>query len=471
MSAIRELGKNTILIFIGNLGSKFVGFLMLPFYTRWLSQEDYGTTDIIFVYSSLLLGVTTCCIADAIFIFPKNSSINKQKRYFTTGAIFSFITLILTGVIFIGLENIFQFYDISNSFTNYTWWIYTILIVTFTQNFIQQFCRSINKIILYSISGVILTILTALFSFIFIPKYGIFGYLLATTISLTISSFSIFLLAQLYSYFRFSFFDKKLLKEMLSYSCPLIPNTIMWWSINSLNRPFLESNVGLAGIGILAVAQKIPNMISIIFNVFSSAWQISVLNEYKEKNFLHFFNRIMSGFEFLITILIIILSPLADFIMRIIVGPQFYEASKYLPILTITIFFLSINIIISPIFSAVRKSKYFFNTSIYGAISSVISYIILIPRLGLWGAVMGICIAQAVMAFMRLIYSTKYVDIFNKKIYLIYLLSILTTTIASTFLTHSIIKYIVCISCIVISTTYFLITNKQYICNHLKLKS
>lgn len=50
MARYSRLGKNTVLVFIGNAGSKLVGLLMLPFYTRCLSVEDYGTTDIINVY-------------------------------------------------------------------------------------------------------------------------------------------------------------------------------------------------------------------------------------------------------------------------------------------------------------------------------------------------------------------------------------------------------------------------------------
>lgn len=39
--------NNTILVIIGNIGSKLMSFIMLPFYTRWLPIEGYGTVDII----------------------------------------------------------------------------------------------------------------------------------------------------------------------------------------------------------------------------------------------------------------------------------------------------------------------------------------------------------------------------------------------------------------------------------------
>ena len=52
MNKYKRLGKNTFLVFIGNTGSKLIALVMLPFYTSWLSVEDYGVTDIINVYVS-----------------------------------------------------------------------------------------------------------------------------------------------------------------------------------------------------------------------------------------------------------------------------------------------------------------------------------------------------------------------------------------------------------------------------------
>ena len=71
MNKYTRLGKNTALVFLGNAGSKFIGLLMLPFYTRWLSIDDYGLTDIITVYVTFLIGIVTCCIGESLFIFPK----------------------------------------------------------------------------------------------------------------------------------------------------------------------------------------------------------------------------------------------------------------------------------------------------------------------------------------------------------------------------------------------------------------
>ena len=65
------LAKNTGWTLLGNSGSKLLGFLLLPLYTRWLGTAGFGLSDLITTYATLLLGFSTLCIADAIFVFTK----------------------------------------------------------------------------------------------------------------------------------------------------------------------------------------------------------------------------------------------------------------------------------------------------------------------------------------------------------------------------------------------------------------
>ncbi len=107
MGKYSRLGKNTLLVFIGNAGAKLIGLLMLPFYTRWLSVEDYGTTDIITVYVTFLMYIVTCSLAEEIFIFPKGAKREKQKSYFSSGVAFLCFSFCLTALLFALAEWLF----------------------------------------------------------------------------------------------------------------------------------------------------------------------------------------------------------------------------------------------------------------------------------------------------------------------------------------------------------------------------
>lgn len=93
MGRTKQLGKNTLLVFIGSFGAKIISFIMLPFYTRWLSVTDYGVVDMISIYQSLLTDFLTAAISTSIFIFPKGVAFHRQKEYFSSGLIFAFLHL------------------------------------------------------------------------------------------------------------------------------------------------------------------------------------------------------------------------------------------------------------------------------------------------------------------------------------------------------------------------------------------
>lgn len=44
----------------------------MPFYTYWMSKEDFGIQDIIYIYSVLIIPYVSLGLYEAVFVFPKN---------------------------------------------------------------------------------------------------------------------------------------------------------------------------------------------------------------------------------------------------------------------------------------------------------------------------------------------------------------------------------------------------------------
>lgn len=438
MSKYKRLGKNTFLVFLGNLGSKFIGFLMIPFYTKWLSVEEYGTSDTILIYVSLLLTIFTLSISDSIFIFPKDQNIDKQKRYFSSGLFYSVMLLILTGF------GLFCFKEILNTFNTFEnivsniGYIYLLIVAFFFQNFFQQFAQSIDQIKVYATSGIILTFLTAFFAFILIPKYKIDGFFIAQILSLFITT--------IYSMFAsgsFSFLSLKKIKfssysEMIKYSFPLIPNAVMWWLVGSLNRPLMEHYLGMHAIGIFAVANKLPSLINVLFSVFMVSWQISAVEEFKKQEYEIFYNSIFKIVFIVLVFSVIVFSCFSKPLIEFIADAKFNEAQKYIPILCFSVLLSSISSFIGVNFLAGRESKYFFYSSIWGAIIAVAFNLILIPVWGLYGVVFAIVLSHLAIVISRIKYSWKTVKITNIFFYFTLLSISLITVLSVTFIENTV---------------------------------
>jgi O-antigen/teichoic acid export membrane protein len=417
MSKYKSLGKNTVLVFIGNAGSKLIGLLMLPFYTKWLSVEDYGVTDIITIYAAFLLGIITCCITDAIFIFPKDVSKEKQRNYFSSGLFFAVLCFLVAAGLFIVAKLIFNIVGISNSFTKYSWIIYLIILGTFIQNYLQQFSRSIGKVKVYAISGLLLTVFSAVLAFVLIPMYGFMGFIAAQVISSLLASLYTFIFSKSISFFSFSAIKKESYREMLLYSIPLIPNGIMWGLVSALNRPIIEHYSSMNEVGLFAVANKFPALLIMVFSIFIFSWQISVLEEFNNEGYKLFYNKVLRVIFIVLTFLSCGLTIFSKLIITVMADDKFIEAWRLVPILTIAVLFSSLSGFVGTNFSATRESKYFFYSSVWGAIASVLFNFLLIPSFGLFGAAMAVVLSFAIMAFSRIVYSWKHVKITNLHTY------------------------------------------------------
>lgn len=411
MGKYSRLGKNTLLVFIGNAGAKLIGLLMLPFYTRWFSVEDYGTTDIITVYVTFLMYIVTCSLAEAIFVFPKGVEREKQKSYFSSGVAFLCFSFCLTALLFALAEWLFAYYGIENSFTKNTWLVYGMLVGMSLQQFAQQFTRSIDKMVVYSVTGVVLTGFTALLAFMLIPHWGVKGYVWSIIGANLLAALYSVLCSKGYTFFSFRSVSGHSCKEMLKYTVPLIPNGIMWWLVNAFNRPLMESHLGMHAIGIFAVSNKFPGILSMLFTVFVSSWQISVLEEFGKKGYSEFFNRV---FRLVVTGLFVIfvgITLCSKLLVTLFATEEFYDAWRYIPILTLGAMFSCISGFAGSNFSATRESKYFFYSSVWGAVTAVVFNFALIPLLGIWGVALSILLSFVVMAFARIAYGWKYVHI------------------------------------------------------------
>lgn len=416
----KRLGKNTLLVFIGNAGSKLIGLLLLPFYTKYLSPEQYGVTDMIAVYASILLPIITACVTDGIFIFPKDADENGRKKYFSSGLSFTILTFCLCSLVFYGIDIYCSVYNYHSTFTNYIWWVLAMTVSNFLQGYVQQFCRSTDKMVVFSSTGIVQTVLMAGFAFLWVPTYGIEGYFWSLIAASLLSSVYSLVFSGSYKYLSFHLIDKIYLKELLAYGIPLIPNSIMWWLVNGINRPIMESLLGLHSIGIYSVAYKFPSMINLLFVIFSTALGISIIEEYKKPDFSSFYEKMIRLITVGLVLGGIILTATSKLIIHIFTTVEFYEAWLYVPLLTMAAIFQCISSAVGGVFSAAKTSKYFFYSSIWGAATSLLFTLLLIKLCGLIGVCIALVLSFFVLFITRIVYARKYVIVNIKPFLLLF---------------------------------------------------
>lgn len=405
----KRLAKNSFWTLIGNTGSKLLGFLLLPLYTRWLGTAGFGESDLVTTYSSFLVSIMTMCVADGIFVFTKNEGKEVKTTFFSSSLLFVGLVLVVWAIIWVALSFIFSAYEVENSFADNLWFIYGVVVTTFIQQYSQQFILSLEKIKIYSFTGIVHSLLTLLFSYWMIPLMGVRGYILAMIYANLLTGAYSFLFSQSYQYLSFRKLEREKIYDLLKYSIPLIPNGVMWWLVSALNRPVMEYNLDYSAIGIFAVANRFPAVITMVFTVFSVAWNISVFEEYGKEGYEDFYKK---TFRMLFMIIVVVASLLivsSEMIVTIFAAPEFYDAWKYMVILIIGSVFSCLSSFFGSNYGVVKQSKYYFYSSVWGAVTAIVLNFLLIPPFGLWGTAFSMMMSFVMMMLSRYVYSKKYV--------------------------------------------------------------
>ena len=129
-------------------------------------------------------------------------------------------------------------------------------------------------------------------------------------------------------------------------------------------------------------------------------------------------------------------------IVRLFTTPAYYEASNYIPLMALGLIFSGISITIGGIFSAVKKSKYFFYASLWGGLASVVALLLLMPHFGLYGVAVSLAISFFVIMVVRWYLASRYVRFEHIPFYL-FLIGAFFVIYANTVFVDSYLKYVV----------------------------
>lgn len=403
MDKYKRLMNNTFIFAIAAFGSKLLIFLMMPFYTRVMSTEDYGIADVLVQTCNLLIPFATIGINNAIIRFGLDRKASK-KGVFTIGL----MTIAAGFVIMVLFDPLISRVSVLKGYTGY---LYLFVLASALHGLCSQFARAIGYVRFYAINGVFSTVLTIVLNILFLAvfKWGVKGYIWSTIITDFTCAVLIFFLTRLHRFVRFKKVTRELYAKMLSYCMPLIPNTVCSLIVSISDRYLVTYMIGESANGIYAVSNKIPTILMIVANIFAEAWQISAVTE--EEGRERFFSRVCGVYQaiaFTTAALLILTSQLST---AILAAPEYYEAWRYIPILVSATTFSCIATFLSSIYMVEKKSVCTLVTTMLGAGINIVLNVWWIPVYGIYGAAAATLISYFVMFAVRAVHTRKYVRI------------------------------------------------------------
>lgn len=284
--------KNTAIIFISQFISQVSNFLLIPIMTNILSSEEYGEIDLIQVYISLFTPIIILRLDSAFFRFlvEKRDTKRDTEEIISNGLLF----LLFSAVFAIVLSTlIFSLYP-----SKYAIWIVINIISMMIATCMMQILRGIGSITDFAFISIFTAILNVLINIIFMYqlKIGAVSALISSSISnLCVSIYSIYrvIYRQKIS-IRKKKYNSKVVKEMLKYSLPMVPDYLSGWIINVSDRSIISLFLGLHFSGTYSVSSKISNALNSVFVIYNTSWHEMAILWAKDKDRDKIFSRIIN---------------------------------------------------------------------------------------------------------------------------------------------------------------------------------
>ena len=398
MNKYQTLAANTLLISIGTFGSKLLVFLMVRFYTGYLTPAEYGTADLITQTANLLIPLVSLDITDGVFRFAADRR-GRRADAFSVGL----KTITLGSAALLAVVLCLQKIP---SVHQYGMLLATFVIASCYHALCAHFVRARGNTALFAFQGLVNTALFLGLNVLFLAVFhwGITGYVLSTTVANVLTMLLIIWQGRLWRYVRLAP-SRTQQREMLRYCIPLIPTAIFWWIMGVSDRYMVKWFLGSGANGIYAVAYKIPTILTLLATVFMDAWQLSAIAESggDRRAHLRFYGRIWDAFASVVFLGaggIIVLSPL---LIRILADETYYDAWRYIPMLTLSMAAAAFSNFMGSVYVVTKKSTASFWTSFVGAVTNILLNLCLIPWIGMQGAAIATFASCLAVFLIRLV--------------------------------------------------------------------
>lgn len=399
--------KNTLVLSIGTFLPKFSSIILLPLLTGYLTKEEYGTYDLITVLVSLVLPTLTLQIQQAAFRFLIDARGDERGIKAIVTDIIAFVVPIAT----LGSAVMFFVLPTGN-------WLTTLFVVLYywtdvVENAFLQCARGLGRNLDYSISALICSVGQLVFAAIFVVFFelGLLGAAIMLFAADLVELIYILVRVKMLSSFDISLIDLKVLKGMLSYSWPLVPNSMSMWVMRLSNRLVITFFMGPAANASFAVAYKIPQILSLIQNTFTMAWQENATIATSDADADEYYSKMFRTIYDLMAGLLAVLIALAPLLFSLLIRGNYDDAFPHVAIMFIGVFFLSISAFLGGIYVAKMRTASIGITTVAAALINLIIDVVGVPRFGLFGASIAIVVSYLFLCVYRMIEVRKFANI------------------------------------------------------------
>jgi O-antigen/teichoic acid export membrane protein len=391
--------KHTAVYGLGSIVIKALGFLMLPFYTHFLSPTDYGLLEILDLSMSLLGMVLHLGIAPALLRSYAGAKTGAEKRETaSTALLFVSATGVFVFVAVVGLIGPGSAALLGKHVSSkYLFLSFTAFVVSYLGSVPRAFLRALEASGIFTLleTGGLFAMLVLNVYFIAVLKLGAMGILWSSlVVNVVLTAGLIFWMVR-----RVGLgFSGEKMRQMAAFGMPLILSNMALFALNFSDRFFLQRFQSLEAVGIYAVGYKLAFMINyLLVQPFAAMWQARMYAIFAQEEHPQIFRQIFVLYSVLLTFVALALAVFSPEIMSVMADQKFGAGREIVPVIALAYVFCGLGYYVQlGMFLAEKTSA----VGVVGAVAAVVNLglnYVLIRRYGMMGAALATLAGFAVI--------------------------------------------------------------------------
>ena len=385
---------NTLVFALGGLAIKAVSLVLMPLYTTALTAGEYGTAELLNSAIEIVLPLLSAGVVEALYRFSIDDDVPKGELFAGSlvvlggGVVCAGVACALGRVLW-NMEHAAAFFVLFCS------------VCVFKAT--TQLARGLGHVRRFVLYGLINALAMVVSTYLLLVRAhtGIEGYLWSYTIGYLVGGLVAFLGSAEYRLLAPFRIDRALLRRMLVYSLPLVPNLLSWWLVSVSGRYVVLWGSGVVAAGLFTAASKMPALVNIVASVFQQAWQYSTAREIDSPDRGAFFGSVLRGYSLATLSTAGLVIALNRPISRVMLQAEFAEGWRYVPLLMLVASFGVISIFFESFYQALKNSGVLMASTALGAGVNVVLGVALVPFMGPWGAGLAGAVAYMLVLVVR----------------------------------------------------------------------
>lgn len=327
-TALTRLAKGSLIYGIGGMLQRFMSLLLLPFYTRVLTPEDYGVVALISLVGVAMNGLLSLGTGNSMgLLYYREDNLSKRPSIIWTTVLMIAVNCSFWYIVFLLSAPSLSWLMFQND--RYADLIRLAFLGTVLSNIADPWLAYLRmeenekQYIAIAMSSSLLSIIISVW-LVLCLHMGIFGLIFANTVAQSVMLGVIWCVVGRTLPFGL---NCRLFIPLVRIGLPSIFGLFAFLLIDYADRQMIERMLGLSDLGVYSVAYSFGMVMTIAVGSFATAWPpffMSYINKHEDA--CHVFGRVLTyyviGFGSLIVVFFFVAKPA----VLLLTAPAFHEA-------------------------------------------------------------------------------------------------------------------------------------------------